>query len=86
MKSCSNCFKILSDKNRLKIVSFLSKGEKRVSDLTKKFAVGQPTISYHLSKLKQSKIVISKKKGREIFYSLNKKVICKNCRIFFGLK
>jgi len=86
MRYCFNCFKVLSDKNRLRIVSLLAEGEKRVSDLTERFKVGQPTISYHLSKLRELKIVKTEKKGREIFYSLNKKYICKNCRIFFNLK
>jgi ArsR family transcriptional regulator len=77
---------MLSDKNRLKIVSCLTGGEKRVSELVEKSTIEQPTISYHLSKLKEARIVKSKRKGREIFYSLNKRVICKNCRVFFNLK
>lgn len=84
--ACYNCFKILSDKNRAEIVSLLQKGEKRVNDLLENFDIGQPTVSYHLAKLKKYQLVKTRKRGREVFYSLDKKRLCRSCRVFKSLK
>lgn len=86
MKLCFECFGILSDKNRAGIIANLQNGELRVSDLMKRFKVGQPTVSYHLSLLKKANMVKSKKVGREIFYFLNEKYPCLGCNLFKKIK
>ncbi len=50
--------------------------------MVKEFKVGQPTVSYHLAKLKKTGMIKSKKTGREILYFLNKKYPCPGCNIF----
>lgn len=82
MKSCFNCFRALNDKNRVKVVSALLAGSQNVSSLTKMLGISQPTVSYHLDKLKKEKIVKAKKVGREVFYYFNKKYACPSCRVF----
>ena len=42
----------------------------------------QPTISHHLKVLKKMGMVLSQRKGREIYYSLNKKYPCRKCLLF----
>lgn len=86
MRICFDCLSIFSDKNRIKIASLLKKKGERVNDLLKKVKIGQPTVSYHLSKLKEKKIVKAKKFGREVFYYFNKKYPCKKCQVFKQLK
>jgi ArsR family transcriptional regulator len=77
---------MLSDKNRVLLISLLQDSKKTNNQLLKKFKISQPTLSHHLLKLKKSKIIKSKKKGREVFYSLNKKFACSGCGIFNNFK
>ena len=82
MKKCYNCFKVLTDKNRVKVISSLLAGKCNVGDLVKKLDIGQSTVSYHLNKLKKEKMILSKKVGREVFYYFNKKYACPTCKVF----
>lgn len=64
--------KALSDNIRLQILqTLLEEGEKCVDDLIKKCRTTQPNISFHLTVLKNAKLVINRKDGKRIFYSLN---------------
>jgi len=83
IKSCPHCFRILSDKNRSKIVSYLKKERKaNVTKINSLFRLSQPTISHHLKILKRFGILKSKKIGKEIYYFLNKNYSCPQCKIF----
>ncbi|KKQ76727.1 MAG: Transcriptional regulator, arsR family [Parcubacteria group bacterium GW2011_GWC1_38_6] len=86
MKICHNCFKTLSEKNRLAIIGLLKKNSKRAKDIEKHLNIGQPTISHHLKVLKERRLLISKKIGREIFYQFNKDYPCKTCKVYDDLK
>jgi DNA-binding transcriptional ArsR family regulator len=52
------------------ILSYLSKGEMRVSDLSEKIGLSQSALSQHLAKLKQDGILSDKKHGQEVFYQI----------------
>lgn len=66
-------FKALSDENRLKIVELLyEEGELCGCKLLENFNITQPTFSYHMKYLTESGMVIAKKKGSWIYYTLNK--------------
>lgn len=82
-RNCPICFKKLSDRTRLKIIFYL-KGCKKanVKEINSLFRLRQPTISHHLILLKKSGILNSKKFGKEVYYSLNKKYSCPKCNIF----
>lgn len=64
-------FKALSDETRLKILSLLKDGEACVCDIADTLGMTQPNISFHLSILKESGLIIDRKNGRWIHYSLN---------------
>lgn len=81
-KKCPQCFCLIGTKTRTKIIEELKKGPQKVSSIEKKFSLSQPTISYHLKVLEKEGIVLSKKRGREVYYSLNKKYPCKECLLF----
>ena len=82
MRSCPKCFQILGNSNRSRIIDLLQTSERKVTDLTERLSVRQPTVSHHLAQLKKKGMVVSRKKGREIFYSLNRKYPCQECNIF----
>ncbi|MFZ5424193.1 MAG: ArsR/SmtB family transcription factor [Patescibacteria group bacterium] len=64
--------KALSDKNRLKILSMLSDGRKNVGDVAENLNVEENLASHHLRVLASLGFLRSDKKGREVFYTLNK--------------
>lgn len=83
VKSCPQCFKILSDKSRARIVSYLRKNKKSsVKKINSLFRLRQPTISHHLKVLKKLRILESEKAGKEVYYSLNKNYSCPKCNLF----
>lgn len=63
----------LSDKTRQGIIRILAqKDEIRASDIAEKFTLSRPTISHHLNLMKRAKLLLSRKEGKEVYYSLNK--------------
>ena len=81
-KICPECFNLIGEDTRMKIVQFLRKKPSNVKEVGKHFTLTQPTISHHLKALKKMGMVFSKKKGREIFYFLNAKYPCRKCSLF----
>lgn len=66
--------KVLSDETRLKIVQLLMKQTLCACDLLAYFHCTQPTLSYHMKQLTQVNLVLAKKEGQWMKYSLNKEV------------
>ena len=63
----------LGDPTRIQLVHILSNAAEPVCvcDFTAAFALGQPTISHHLARLREAGIVTSFKRGIWAFYQLN---------------
>jgi len=68
-------FKALSDPNRLMIMDMLSCGELCACVILEKFNITQPTLSHHMKILCDSKLVVGRKEGKWIYYSLNDVVV-----------
>jgi len=66
--------KIISEKNRLKILCLLKESEKCVCDIWQYLNLPQNLVSHHLKVLKDFGLVSSKRQGLKIVYSINKKV------------
>ena len=68
--------KIFSNPIRLEILNLLRDKELSVTDLIKKSKLSQANISQHLSIMKSKGIVISDRRGKNIYYKLtNPKII-----------
>ena len=65
-------FHALSDETRLEIVSMLIGGERCVCELTDALDVAQSRLSFHLRVLKEAGLVLDRKDGRWVHYSLNR--------------
>lgn len=61
----------LADETRLGIIRLLSNREMHVNQIADKSKVSRPTISHHLQIMKRAGILISRKEGKEIYYSVN---------------
>jgi ArsR family transcriptional regulator len=76
--------KALGDETRQRILEILqADGEKCVNDLVDVFNVSQPTISHHLSFLKQVNLVTSRRDGKQIYYRANQDNIMECCGMLF---
>lgn len=62
--------KALAHPTRLFIVEELARGERCVNDLTEMIGVEMPTVSRHLSQLKNVGILVDEKRGSQVFYRL----------------
>ena len=72
----ANVFKALGDATRLEIVLLLKKeGTLCACEILEKFKITQPTLSYHMKILTDSKIVDFVKKGKWNYYSINLDVL-----------
>jgi len=68
--------KVFSNPTRLEILDLLRYKELSVTELIKKTKLSQANISQHLSIMKSKGIVISNRKGKNIYYKLtNPKII-----------
>ena len=63
--------KAFSDRNRIKILKFLSEGPQNVSSVADRLNVEENLASHHLRVLASIGFLKNNKKGREVFYKLN---------------
>jgi len=66
-----NLFNALSDPTRRKILQMLRKSVLTAGEISQEFNMSKPSISHHLSILKNANLVKSEKRGQNIFYYLN---------------
>ncbi|MBE6672486.1 MAG: helix-turn-helix transcriptional regulator [Ruminococcaceae bacterium] len=67
----ADLFKIFGDSTRLGILFALLEGEKKVCDIAKELEMTLSAISHQLRTLKQSRLVKSRREGKNVFYSLD---------------
>lgn len=63
--------KALADKNRLKIIQYLSTGQRNVSEVADRLNVEENLASHHLRVLASLGFLKNDKKGREVYYRIN---------------
>lgn len=68
-------WKALADPTRRKILKLLKKGSLNAGEIAAKFNMTKPSISNHLSILKQADLVDSEKIGQNVIYSLKTSVL-----------
>jgi ArsR family transcriptional regulator len=64
-------FKALCDETRLSVLSLLQEGEKCACELLEKVSVSQSTLSHHMKVLIDSGIVVGRKEGKWMHYSIS---------------
>jgi ArsR family transcriptional regulator len=71
LREYERMFKALSDKQRLRILALLSRRPLVVNDIKLMLRLSMPTISQHLSILREADLVIDHKQGRWVEYSIH---------------
>jgi ArsR family transcriptional regulator len=69
----SSILKLISENNRLQILCILKNGEHCVCQLMGHTILSQSLISHHLKDLKEAEIIIDRKQGKWVYYSLTPK-------------
>ena len=70
-KDIATIFKAFCDENRIRILHLLLDGEKCACRLLEEMNITQPTLSHHMKILCDSGIVVGRKEGKWIHYSLS---------------
>lgn len=71
IKKITVVFKAFCDENRIKILRLLADGEKCACKLLEEMNVTQPTLSHHMKILCDSGIVVVRKDGKWMYYSIS---------------
>ncbi|WOE30783.1 MULTISPECIES: metalloregulator ArsR/SmtB family transcription factor [unclassified Acinetobacter] len=66
----SNCLKVLSNPDRLKILCVLVDGELNVQQIEDCTDIHQPTLSQQLTVLRTNHMVSTRREGKQIFYQV----------------
>ena len=73
-------FRALGDETRLRILEHLGTGERSVSELMVLVDIGQSLMSHHLRILREGGLVIDRRDGRWIHYSISEPALAA-CRL-----
>jgi DNA-binding transcriptional ArsR family regulator len=69
-RDASDFLKAISHESRLIVLCLLSEKERSVSDLERILSLRQPTISQQLARLREDRLVTTRRDGNTIYYSL----------------
>ncbi|AUT73742.1 MULTISPECIES: ArsR/SmtB family transcription factor [Paraburkholderia] len=62
--------KVLANPDRLLLMCQLSQGEMSVGELEEQLGIHQPTLSQQLGVLRENDLVVTRREGKNIFYSV----------------
>lgn len=71
----ADVWKALADPTRRKILELLKKRDMNAGEIAEEFNMTKPSISNHLSILKQADLVDAEKQGQNVIYSLKTSVL-----------
>ena len=75
VEAASCLLKALSNEKRLLIACALHKGEKSVGELEAIVGLSQSALSQHLARLRNDKLVVTRRDAQTIYYSLGNSAI-----------
>ncbi len=67
----NDVFRALSDPTRREILELLRSGPRTSGEIADKFSTSWPTISRHLSVLKDAGLILAERNGQQVVYELN---------------
>lgn len=68
-ETVANVFKQLGDSSRLKIFWLLLHVEECVINISSLVNMSSPAVSHHLRQLKNSGLIVSRREGKEVYYT-----------------
>jgi DNA-binding transcriptional ArsR family regulator len=73
----ADIFQALAHPTRIAILEFLGEGELSAGALIEKLGMEQANVSQHLAVLRTKQIVVNRKAGNQVFYSVRDPIIIK---------
>ncbi|MFN2222450.1 MAG: ArsR/SmtB family transcription factor [Candidatus Promineifilaceae bacterium] len=73
--------KAMADQTRQEIMRLLCCRWLCVGDVVDQMGVSQPTVSHHLAILRDAGLVITRREGKQIFYTLNQDAVAVCCGV-----
>ena len=70
-KKIATMFKAFCDENRLQILQLLQDGERCACNLLEEMQITQPTLSHHMKILCDAGVVVGRKEGKWMYYSIS---------------
>ena len=70
-KEIATMFKAFCDENRIQILEMLREGEKCACHILGKMQITQPTLSHHMKILCDAGVVVGRKEGKWMHYSIS---------------
>ncbi len=64
----ADIFKLLGDRNRVRIFWLLCHCEECVLNLSSMVGMSSPAVSHHLKQLRASRLIVSRREGKEVYY------------------
>jgi DNA-binding transcriptional ArsR family regulator len=71
----NDAFKALSDPTRRQILQLLRDKDMSAGEIAEHFKISKPSISHHLTWLKQAGLVLDERRGQNIIYTLHTTVV-----------
>ncbi|MBR1710341.1 MAG: winged helix-turn-helix transcriptional regulator [Clostridia bacterium] len=69
LETVANMFKEISDSTRIRIFWLLCHCEECVVNLSAIMEMSPPAVSHHLARLRASGLIVSRREGKEVFYT-----------------
>ena len=70
-KEIATMFKACCDENRIQILEMLREGEKCACHILEEMQITQPTLSHHMKILCDAGVVVGRKEGKWMHYSIS---------------
>lgn len=68
-------YEALADPTRREILSMLARGDLSAGEIAEGFDISKPSISHHLSVLKQADLVEARREGQSLIYTIHTTVL-----------
>lgn len=78
--------KILADESRLALLRYVTQEERTVGDLARLVDLGEPTVSHHLSRLREAGLVTLRMAGNQRFYRAHPQGLARIKKMFAELE
>ena len=77
----ADCFRVLAEPLRLRILHLLKEGEKNVGELVAHLDVSQPSVSKHLRVLLEADLVARRQEGTSAYFRIKDPIIFQLCEL-----
>lgn len=77
--------RVLANEDRLMLLCELSQGERSVSELEESLDLHQPSLSQQLGVLRAENLVVTRREGKYIFYSIDDPAVLAILKVLYQL-